>query len=46
MNKIVKSIISFVAVAGMIVLGLMYFSDLTERKTVLKNLVNFTRQKI
>ena len=32
MKKIIKSVVSFVAVAGMIVLGLAYFSDLTERK--------------
>ena len=32
MKEIVKTIISFLVVAGLIVMGLMYFSNLTERK--------------
>ena len=32
MNKIIKSMISFVAVAGMIIAGILYVSDVTERK--------------
>ena len=32
MKNVIKSIVSFVIVTGMIVLRLVYFSDITERK--------------
>lgn len=44
MNKIIKSIVSFIAVSGMVLLGLMYFSDVTERKDSKEKFSEFYEQ--
>lgn len=41
MKKIIGSIVSFLAVAGMIAVGLIYFSDLTERKDSIEKFGDF-----